>query len=318
MHSMDICSIVEFRNALCEPSAYFCTLQNIEANTATICRSRHFAECRATIDGRNAIVYAPISPEATRLMHGAISTLRNTASRLCSELTFHACELKRANGATCSVFVEWVAWGRPLSEAIYTSSQSALLAELEALSEMLHKNNISINNLKAENIIVDNLDKWHLTHQYYTTSSTSHDDNAIECLRQLIEQNALTDLDTHCLGEAMSEYSVSEPMHEHRRQIEENGLVGFADESGNKVIECKYLSATRFVEHRSVVTLPNHRMGVVDIDGNEIIATEYDAIKYDVESGESWALLDNKAARFDYLGNQLTEWQDIDELDIEI
>ena len=36
MHSMDICSIVEFRNALCEPEAHFCTLQNIEADTATI------------------------------------------------------------------------------------------------------------------------------------------------------------------------------------------------------------------------------------------------------------------------------------------
>lgn len=318
MHSMDICSIVEFRNALCEPEAYFSTLRNIEADTATICRSRHFAECRATIDGRNAIIYAPISPEATTLMHEAIPLLRNTASRLCSELTLLACELRCARGESCSVFVEWVAYGRPLSEAIYTSSQSTLLAELEELSIMLHRNDISLNNLKAENIVVDNLGRWHLTHQYYTTSSTSHDANAIECLRQLIEQNALSDIDTNCLSEAMSEYSISEPMHEHRRKIEENGLVGFADESGNKVIECKYLSATRFVEHRSVVTLPNHRMGVVDIDGNEIIATEYDAIKYDVDSGESWALLGDKAALFDYLGKQLTEWRDIDELDIEI
>ena len=303
---------------MCEPDVHLCTLRNIEADTATICRSRHFAECRATIDGRNAIIYAPISPEATTLMHSAIPLLRNTASRLYSELTLHASELRRAGGTTCSVFVEWVAWGQPLSEAIYTWSQSTLLAELEALNEMLNKNNISLNNLKAENIIVDNLGRWHLTHQYYTTSSPSHDANAIESLRQLIEQNALTDLDTHCLGEAMSEYSVSEPMHEHRRQIEENGLVGFADESGNKVIECKYLSATRFVEHRAVVTLSNHRMGVVDIDGNEIIATEYNTIKYDVESGESWVFLGDKAARFDYLGKQLTEWEAIDELDVEV
>ena len=318
MHSMDICSIVEFRNALCEPEAYFSTLRNIEADTATICRSRYFAECQATIDGHNAIIYAPISPEATTLMHEAIPLLRNTASRLCSELTLFACELRCARGEACSVFVEWVAYGRPLSEAIYTSSQSTLLAELEELSIMLHRNDISLNNLKAENIIVDNSGKWHLTHQYYTSANTSNDRKAIEDLRELIEQNALSDIDTNCLSEAMSEYSVSEPMHEHRRKIEENGLVGFADESGNKVIDCKYLSATRFIEHRSVVTLPNHRMGVVDIDGNEIIATEYDAIKYDVESGESWAFLGDKAALFDYLGKQLTEWRDIDELDIEI
>ena len=303
---------------MCEPDVHLCTLQNIEANTTTICRSRHFAECRATIDGRNAIIYAPISPEATTLMHSAIPLLRNTASRLCSELTLHASELRRANGTTCSVFVEWVAWGQPLSEAIYTWSQSTLLAELEALSEMLNKNNISLNNLKAENIIVDNLGRWHLTHQYYTTSSPSHDANAIESLRQLIERNALSNIDSQCLGEALSEYTTMEPMHEHRRKIEENGLVGFADESGNKVIECKYLSATRFVEHRSVVTLPNHRMGVVDIDGNEIIATEYNTIKYDVESGESWVFLGDKATKFDYMGKQLTEWLDIDELDVEV
>ena len=318
MHSMDICSIVEFRNALCEPSAHFCTLQNIEADTATICRSRHFAECRATIDGRNAIIYAPISPQATRLMHGAIAALRNTASRLYSELTLHACELRRADGEACSVFVEWIAYGRPLSEAIYTSSRTTLLAELEALSTMLVKNNISLNNLKAENIIVDNSGKWHLTHQYYTSANTSNDRIAIEGLRELIERNALADIDTNCLNEAMSEYSASIPMHEHRCKTKENGLIGFIDDRGNKVIECKYLSTTRFVEHRAVVTLPNHRVGVIDIDGNEIITTEYDAIKYDVESGESWAFLGDKATKFDYMGKQLTKWLDIDELDVEV
>lgn len=107
-------------------------------------------------------------------------------------------------------------------------------------------------------------------------------------------------------------------MHEHRCKTKENGLIGFIDDRGNKVIECKYLSTTRFVEHRAVVTLPNHRVGVIDIDGNEIITTEYDAIKYDVESGESWAFLGDKATKFDYMGKQLTKWLDIDELDVEV
>lgn len=315
---MDICSIVEFRQALTKPQDHFLTLANIEADLATLCRSRHFAECRACIDGRNAMIYAPISPTAISLAHNAISALRNINSAFATKITLHACELRRNNGTTCSILVEWPPYGTPLTEALFMTSCKRLLSELDDLSKSLRNNNISHNNIKPENLIVDNRGHWHLIRQYYSTPTLSGDDSGIEGLRQLISNNGLADIDNNTLCESMAKYTTRNRLIEHRRKIEQNGLVGFADEDDNIVVDCQYLSATNFIEHRSVVTLMDHRVGVIDIDGNAIIEAKYDAIKYDVESGESWAFLGDKAAKFDYLGKQLGEWQDIDELDIEI
>ncbi len=315
---MDICTIVEFREALTHPQQYFKTLKNIKADIESIRRSRNFVECSAYIDDRKALIYAPITPKATTLVHGAIAALNDVESPLKTEMELYSCEMQRMNGERCSIIVEWPLHGTPLSKSVYTLSCQRLIAELDKLRHTLQTNNISINNLKAENIIVDNLGRWHIVRQYYATSSPAGDDAAINEIRLFIEKNALADIDTCMAAEPFSGYDTRPRLVEHRRKIEQNGLIGFVDENDKLVIECQYIDATNFIEHRSVVTLMDHRVGVIDIDGNAIIEAKYDAIKYDVESGESWAFHGDKAAKFDYLGKQLTAWRTIDDLDVEI
>ncbi len=312
---MKTCSMVEFREALINPTSHFSTFREVTADMKTFCRSRHFAECHARVDGRSAIIYAPISPIALNMAHTAISALRNVYTRFTTEITLHSSELKIINNRTCPIIVEWRKCGTPLSEVVYTMSQSRLLDELDKLQEMLNSNNISINNLEPNNIIVDNCGCWHLIRQYYTTPTKSGDDSAIESIRQHIVSNALVDGVDNVLNEPLSEYLTHNPLIEHRRKVIVDNLIGFADEEDNIVIECRYVSATNFLEHRSVVTLPNNRTGVIDIDGREIIAIQYDEVKYDVESGCSLVCLADKVARFDYEGKQISEWLRFEDTD---
>jgi hypothetical protein len=109
----------------------------------------------------------------------------------------------------------------------------------------------------------------------------------------------------------MSTYAI-DPLCENRVQIKEGDLVGFADEAGNKVIECKYLWASDFAEQRALVATPQRRMGLIDNFGNEIIPAIYDEVIYDVKTGHSEVTLSGQRAEFDYLGVQLSEFRDID------
>lgn len=317
---MDICSIVEFREALLNPDHHFSTLKNIVADISTICRSRHFAECSATINGHNAMIYAPISPQAITLAHNTIATLHNIDSRMFSKITLHSCEMRRMNHNTpCSIIVEWPPYAMPLSEVIYTMSQRQLLNELDELHASLKHNNVSHNNLTGNNILVDNIGRWHLVRQYYSSTGATGDDTAIAHLRTLIKRDALADIESTRLCVAMADYHTSQPrLVEHRRKIVIDSLTGFTDENDRIVIECRYGDATFFAEHRSVVTMPDGRMGVIDIDGNEIIPALFDTVSYDVNSGRVWVTLNGQAAEFDYHGKQLGEWQPIDELDTEL
>lgn len=316
---MDICSIVEFREALLNPEDYFLTLKHVVADLSTLSRTRHFAECRATINGRNAIIYAPISPQAMALAHTAIAALHNVDSRVITRLTLHSCELRHRLNATCSsVVVEWPPHGLPLRELLYTTSRDTLMSELGNMAHALISNNISHNHINLDNIIVDNLGRWHLIRQYYSSQKPSGDDKAIEMLRSTIAKEALTNIDTQAVCEALSSYNTQSRLVEHRRKIVDNDLVGFVDENDNIVIECQYLSATNFAEHRSVVTLPNLNMGLIDIDGNEIIPAIYNAVRYDIESGTSWVEFNSMVAQFDYEGKQISQWQSLFDVNVEI
>lgn len=316
---MDICSIVEFREALLNPDHYFCSLKDIEADITTLSRTRHFAECRAVIGGRNAIIYAPISPQAIGLVHTAIATLNDAESRFVTPFSLLSCELRHASQeGYCSIIVEYPPHGTPLREVLYTSSRSTLMSELDNMANSLKINNISHNHLDLDNIIVDNCSRWHLIRQYYSTTTPSGDDNAIDMLRSTIEKEALMDFDPEAVHEALSRYRTKPRIVEHRQRIVKDGLIGFADEDGNMVIECQYVEATDFEEHRSVVTLPNLEMGLIDQDGNEIIAPKYHTIKYDVESGTSWVEFNSMVAQFDYEGKQISQWQSLFDVNVEI
>lgn len=303
---MDITTIVEFREALLNPELRFATLKNVVADIDSLSRTHHFAECRATIAGRSALIYAPISPRALSLARNAAEVLATVQSRTFTPFEILDAEILCGNDLKrrCTIVVEYPLRGQSFSQAQYTLSDVTLMQGLRRLENELKLCNISHNNLHSDNIIIDNTSTWHCIRQYYTTTGLGGDSVALENLREIIVRHSIS---SSTLNEPMSAYSIS-PMHENRVQIEESGLIGFADEAGRKIVECKYLWASDFAEQRAMVTTPERRMGLIDSLGREIIPPIYDELIYDVKTGRSQVVLNGRCAEFDYNGNQISDW----------
>ena len=305
---MDICTIVEFREALLTPEDSFATLGALKADINTLCRTRHFAECRATISGRKALIYAPITPQAAGYAKRAAELLSKIEARGITPFELHFSELKLRSGRCCLAVVEYPLYGTPLSEAVYTLEYETLISGLSALEATLANNNISHNNLQIDNIIVDNTSTWHLLRQYYTSEASGGDNKAFESLRQHIERHAVKRSEHSEFHEELAPYSTSLFTKENRQQVSENGLVGFNNEHCKRVVECKYLWASDFVEGRAMVTTPEGLMGLINSDGQEIIEARYEELEYDVETGRTWVCQNGLWAEFDYQGQQLSDW----------
>lgn len=316
---MELCTIIEFRTALAQPSHYFRSLRNINADLTTLCRSRHFAECRAVVNGQNAIIYAPISPVAIEYVSRAQRILSGIQSRCVTPMQVYSDELRC--GITCerycSIIIEFPVMGTPLAEALYTMSHDRLVAGLEQFYARLAECNISHNHIDECNIIVDNRGEWHAIRQYYTSEGTMGDDASRKRLGELIDRYALADGERLMqLHEEYASYGAANIV-EQRQRIEQCGLIGFADAYGEMVVECKYAAASDFAECRAVVTDTEHRMGLIDNFGAEVIPTLYDELIYDATSGYSWASKDALWAKFNYLGERISDWRDRLEIDID-
>ena len=304
---MDITTIVEFREAIQQAPKSLLSLKDIEVEVETLSHTRHFAECWATLDKRRVVIYAPITPQAMSYAERAEDALRGKNSRALSSFTIYRNELLLGNSRCCSIIVERPLRGTPLTEMLYTLTNERLTAGLCTLRNSLNDNNLSHNNLRPENILVDNTAAWHCIRQYYTTAATDGDNAAFEHLERLIARHALADEESNELHDTLSTYS-TETTKPNRERCEECGLVGFNNERGERVIECKYLWASDFEEGRSMVISRERRAGLIDSDGREVIETRYDEVEYDPNTGRSWVLNDGLWAEFDYLGNQISGW----------
>ena len=306
---MAICTIVEFREAMLHTETSLRGLEITDVELDTISRTRHFVECSATMDNRRVIIYAPISPQAMQLARRAEELLATADSRTISPYAIYEDALQLNNGKRTSIIVERPLRGTPLSEVLFTLQHNTLREGFEKFRKALTNNNISHNNLHADNIIVDNTSAWHCIRQYYATSPSGGDDKAFESIEALIERHAMADGDyERSLHEVFAEYQTDIALTSYRRRVEDCGLVGFENEQGERVIECKYGWASDFVEGRAMVATPEGYMGLIDSDGQEIIEARYEELEYDVETGRTWVCQNGLWAEFDYHGQQLSDW----------
>ena len=306
---MAICTIVEFREAMLHTETSLRGLELTDVEFDTISRTRHFVECFATLGNRRVIIYAPISPQAMQLARRAEKALAPTDSRTVSPYTIYEEALLLSNGKRVSIIIERPLRGTPLGEMLFTLQHNTLCEGFEKFRNELIENNISHNNLHADNILIDNTSAWHCIRQYYATSPSGGDDKAFESIEALIEQHAMADGGyERSLHEVFAEYQTDIALTSCRRRVEERGLVGFEDEQGKRVIECKYGWASDFVEGRAMVATPEGLMGLIDSDGQEIIEARYEELEYDVETGRTWVCQNGLWAEFDYQGQQLSDW----------
>lgn len=320
---MNRCSIFEFRNAVTMPTLLLAKLRSADMDHTSLTRTRYFAECCATIDDDEINIYAPLEDESLHLAHRANLALQRPYREgfvrleiLDNEMQHTALDDTHATiSGRCTLIVERMPEGNPLMNVINSMSRQELLLGLEELDARLKHHDISHNNLKLENIIVDNYGRWHPIRQYYTCRGYGGDSNSFEMLREIIYKytTPLESVDISKLEPWCNRPTVElDALLEGRRQLRTAEGIGFEDESGEVVIAPQYLWASDFMENRATVRNRDNRMGVIDRMGKEIIPTIYDSVEYSVESGKSIVRCNGLVAIFDYNGLQITPWHERD------
>lgn len=313
---MDKCTVMQFQNAMLHPEECLRRYPELRFEPDTLVRTKYFAQCRAMLNGRSVMVYAPITSTSMTMVENTLrilparsvnlSTIEVVAEEmLCSGLVSHR----------CSLIIETLPEGKLLSEVLYTHTNSHLTKGLEELREELARHKIGINHLHPDTIIVDRQHHWHVIRPFYASASREGDIETFQKLKELIDRYSLRDLeDSNLVMEGFAPYCTTQsetkyPLSEGLRRIDTEQGVGFEDEWGNVVIEAKFISASDFVEDRSVVENLKHKMGIIDRRGRYIIPAKYDIVEFDIDQGISRVVDGAREARFDYFGKQISDWK---------
>ena len=275
---MDYCSIQDFHNAL-HATDHFATIRPryIEG----LCRTTHFAECRAVVESCDVLLHAPITNKAMALAERAYAILHGERGELIGNLSI----LHRELNNHTSIILEDIPQGEILASAMLTMSQDKLLRGLKEFEERMRRADISHNNLRKQNIVVDRNGYWHPIRLYYTTIGYGGDSRELETLCAEIKRVAPVD---DCLNEPLSAYRTEYiPLREGLRRTVTKEGVGFTDEEGNMVIAPRYAWASDFDEGRAMVMTVEKKMGLIDTSGREVLKAEYEIVEYSAKDGNS-------------------------------
>lgn len=219
--------------------------------------------------------------------------------------------------AYCDILLEELRHGTPLKEALAESQADAVYASvldeaLYQLYEELQQADLSLNNLREENLILGNDNRLYPIRWHYATKGVGADESTFEALHaKLADAKAHGVLHEvashryHSVDNMLSGYLGHRAMSEGLIAIENDEGWGFIDTRGDIVITPQYDWVDRFYEGRAEVQ-KGDKMGLIDKQGRYIIPLSYPVVDYNHETGNSVVKRGEEWALFDYAGKQLS------------
>ena len=250
--------------------------------------------------------------EAVERLARMSARLRSAGSKYLAEIRVFRSELMFTDSAggehKCDVVMQRIPDGCTLERAGYVTERGALLDELAKMQEAFKRMGFAHNNLKAENIIIteDNIPvavRYHFAR--LGADDFAADGRAFVRLREIAASKPLGDDFDDCraaVAVPAGGYEIAGPEQERRIRIRRDGLCGFADPSGEVVIEPQFDDADDFREGRACVDVGG-RKGLIDKSGRFVIAARYDELIYDDGCGISLAESEGVWSAFDYEGH---------------
>lgn len=325
-------TITALRTALYQPAAYFQHLQQMECRDVEIVRSTHFAESRVRLGGKEYLLHLPLQEQAMQHIERFITLQRHTLNRIVPRLEILRNEMRyeSASGVTlyADILLEPLPDALPVTDAIATigDEQEAhkMISSLEALRQALHLADVSHNNIRKENLLIDSRGVIYPIRWFYATDHAGGDDESLENIRKEVaaivpELNlraSATPLNPDAWANGLDEYLYCGNPHEGLIAVESEEGWGYVDCNGCEVIKPQYIWANDFCEGRAEVQTPQG-MGLIDKQGEYVIDPIYEAVEFDVDLGWVRVCHNNQWALFDYSGRQLSEWGDSHLADIE-
>lgn len=311
-------TISSLRKALEAAGSSFRTISDIVWDNAPIVRSKYFAECRVRIAGELTLLMLPLTATALQHIEALLPHKPHLKSEIIPQIKILRDEMYYISSTnvvqTADILLEPLVEGTPLKMAILEAESNPTVANILAtaidrLEKQLMQAGISHNNLKEDNLLLDNNNNLRPIHWYYATNSVGGDADAIATLRTKIA--ALRNDNLLCEPKSpaydfeicdLSQYRNTLGYAEGMIGVETEDGWGFIDYDGNIIIRPQYRWVSKFVESRAEVETENG-MGLIDKEGNYIIPPEYCIVDYDPTSGHSMVNNCSGWAEFDYSGN---------------
>lgn len=301
------------------PTQSFRSLYRLQWNNKSICRSSLFAETEVTIDDKRYLLCMPLCATALQYVERFTTSRRHLCSALVPQMTILRDELIYTDSlnreSSCDILLEPLPDAMPLKDAIATGQSdeqyaATLQRSLEVLDLELQRLNITLSNIKVDNLLIDREERIFPIRWYYATEGYGGDRVAFSRIKSLLttarSSSLVSDTYTAYTTSTLSGHLSVGKLSEGLIAVEDESGWGFVDEHNNCVIAPKYLSVTDFCEGRAVVESASG-MGLIDKNGNFIIEPRYDIVDYDLRSGCSDVLDNGQWRRFDYSGRELKE-----------
>lgn len=335
-------TINQFKECLMCPSAHLSTMADAHVvcdkkniPTPIIWRTTNFAEAEIRKDGKRYILGMPLSEEGHLVCLRKVTLMKryNSPCVPFSDVLIDEMSFKDRTGKVCKcdLLLHQIPEGETLYEFAEFASREKLLEALEFMESEFKRMGIVHNNLTPHNIIIGDNYQMTAIRYHHAEKETPEKDCSGEfaSIREWIKTSI--DLEDehsgvvhHIINKELSASLFSGYKHV-GNPFEE--LVCVANEQGylyvnyeNKVvIEGCFKWAGDFHEGRAEVETETG-MGLIDKEGNYIIAPKYDIVDYSVECGLSRVRKDNEWALFNYMGVQILPFEDryIDDDDLEL
>jgi hypothetical protein len=323
-----VATLQQFSRALLSPALALATLANARTiadrnGIPRLMRTTRFAEAEIEWQGSHWLVAMPLTNAALPHIERMVSAIKKLNTDYLTEfriLPHEMCLTDEWSGAEYSI--DLVLHRLPstvgFAEAVLIEPKENLLAALDSLQEEMSKLKFTHNNLHESNL------RWvgsrFIPIRYYDAQIGDKSDSDIAAFDELRNKIICTQPSPmkQTLHDITMPYHAISRLTGHRWTshvfeglvcVEDDNGFGFVDTDNNPVIAAQFIWAGDFHEGRAEVQASTG-MGLIDRQGCYVIPPEYEIIDYDhiasvvhVRQGGKWAL-------FDYLGRQMTKFND--------
>lgn len=313
-------TIHSLHKALESPERYFHTLHTLRWQGKQIRRSTLFAEVEVTIDTEPFLLLMPLSALSMRYAERFRLLKRHLTSSLVPQVSIMRDELIYENSIgqsrRCDIILEPLPKALPLSDALATAQCDKEYAKviwqgLQRLEQELRQADISLGNLREENLLIDEKERIYPIRWYYASAGYGADKESFDKFYSLMAKYSQCE-PSSILSDISADYGTT-PLEGHldMRLISE-GLIavedktgwGFVDAQNNYIVEPIFRWVNDFREGRAEVE-GDMGMGLIDRYGRFILEPKYKIVEYDHRSGQSEVLTDQGWFRIDYSGNKI-------------
>ena len=322
-------TISSLRRALSYPATHFQHLKDLKWEEDYVVRSTYFAQTHIKLGEKRYLLCMPLRKDSLERIARFIPLHKHLNYGVVPQIELLRNEMlyTTATGSElyCDIMLEPMPDALPLADAIATigSNEEAeqILSSINTLEELLLQADISHNNIRIENLLIDSRGAIYPIRWYYATEKAGGDKATFDSLREKItnlSNNEHLNPSKQCAPDTptpLDKYLFAGDIHEGMIAVESEEGWGFVNYSCEEVIRPQYLWANDFCEGRAEVQT-ECGMGLIDKSGNYIIDPIYDDVEFDAQAGWSKVCKDQEWALFDYSGRQLCDWSKTSLMDL--